>query len=175
LLPARGEPFGTEAQDEGIGDLLMLTREILPHHVDCIVVLKQEVLQQHPQAVQKWVASLIKAGAWIEQDKNLNQARDVARLTSKGYLPYSEAVIARGLQDPVERIPFNDLEPKPVDLQKILEISVQAGILMPMSLDGCIDPAPYQQASGTEHAHPNQAEYRRAVAALCLGLVDGHR
>ena len=126
----------------------MLTREILPHHVDCIVVLKQEVLQQHPQAVQEWVASLIKAGAWIEQDKNINQARDVARLTSKRYLPYSEEVIASGLQNPVERISFDELEPIPLDFQKILEISVRAGILMPMSLDGFIEPAPYQQAIG---------------------------
>jgi len=142
------EPFGTMAQDEGIGKLLVLTREILPHHVDCIVVLKQEVLQQHPQAVQEWVASLIKAGAWIEQDKNINQARDVARLTSKRYLPYSEEVIASGLQNPVERISFDELEPIPLDFQKILEISVRAGILMPMSLDGFIEPAPYQQAIG---------------------------
>jgi NitT/TauT family transport system substrate-binding protein len=149
------EPFGSEAQDEGIGSLLVLTRDILPHHVDCIVVLNQEVLQQHPQAVQEWVASLIKAGAWIEQDKNNNRARDVAHLTSKTYLPYSEAVIAGGMEEPVERISFDDLAPSPADLQKIVEISVRAGILKPMSLDGFIDPAPYQQARAAELAHPH--------------------
>jgi NitT/TauT family transport system substrate-binding protein len=148
------EPFGAKAQDEGSGSLLVLTGQILPHHVDCIVVLEQKVLQQDPQAVQEWVASLIKAGAWIEQDKNQNQARDVARLVSEGYLPYSEAVIAGGLQNPVERISFDDLEPSAADFQKIVEISVQAGILKPMSLDGFIEPGPYQQASKSEPAHP---------------------
>jgi len=87
----------------------------------------------------------------------------VAQLTSRRYLPYSEAVIASGLQNPVERISFDDLAPDPVDFREILDISVQAGILVPMSLDGFIDPVPYRQASGTTPVPPDPAGYQQGT------------
>lgn len=123
------EPFGAKAQAEGVGKILVLTKDIVPHHVECIVVVNHEVLQQHPQAIQEWILSLIKAGEFIERDKAENNAQQTAQLTAKFYLPHSAKTIAMGLLNPSNRISFVDLRPKLEDLNTIMDISIQAGII----------------------------------------------
>ena len=133
------EPFGTLAQSEGVGRMLTLTRDILKHHIDCIVVVNQKIIKSDPNAVQEWVNSLIRAGQWIEKDKLENGSKQVAKLSVQGYLPHPEAAIIGGLQNPIDRITFDNLEPTISDFKKIVELSIQAGILNKVDLEKFID------------------------------------
>ncbi len=131
------EPFGAKAQKEGIGKILKLTKDILPHHVECIVVVNHEVLQ-YPLALQEWLNSLINAGQFIEQDKLENRAQRVAQMTAKIYFPHSEETVEMGLLNPIDRISFADLRPKLKDLKTIMDISIQAGIIKRIDLSAFI-------------------------------------
>jgi NitT/TauT family transport system substrate-binding protein len=142
------EPFGAKAQHDGVGKILVLTKDIIKNHVECIVVIHQRVIKEHPQAVQEWVDSLIRAGQWIDQDKLNNGSKGVAHLTSKTYYPHSEANIIRGLQNPAARISFSDLNPVQKDFQTIVNISVPAGIIDKVNLEAFIDDSFYQKSKG---------------------------
>ncbi|EDN67027.1 ABC nitrate/nitrite/cyanate family transporter, periplasmic ligand binding protein [Beggiatoa sp. PS] len=138
------EPFGTKAQHNGVGKILVLTKDIMKNHVECIVVIHQRVIKENPQAIQEWVDSLIRAGQWIDQDKLNNGSKEVAHLTSKTYYPHSEENIIRGLQNPSDRISFSDLNPVQKDFQAIVDISVQAGIIDKVNLETFIDDSFYR-------------------------------
>lgn len=133
------EPFGTLSQSEGTGKMLVLTKDILKHHIDCIVVVNQKLIKNDSNAIQEWVNSLIQAGQWIEKDKLENGSKQVAKVAIQGYLPHPESAIIGGLQNPVDRISFNDLEPTLTDFQKIADLSTQAGILDKVDLAKFVD------------------------------------
>jgi len=141
------EPFGAKAQHDGVGKILILTKDIINHHVECIVVVNQKVIKNHRDALQEWVDSLIRAGKWIDKDKLENGSKKVARITSKTYYPHSEATVIRGLQNPSHRISFSDLNPKRADFQTIMAISIQAGLINKVNLEAFIDESFYQNSS----------------------------
>ncbi len=140
------EPFGTKTQTDGVGKMLVLTKDILNHHVECIVVVQQKVLANHPAAVQEWVNSLIRAGQWIETDKQENGSKQVAQMMTQKYLPHSATTIINGLQNPSDRISFADLNPVLKDFQTIVDISIQAGLLDQVKLEKFIDDEFYRGA-----------------------------
>ncbi|MDM8545633.1 ABC transporter substrate-binding protein [Candidatus Venteria ishoeyi] len=147
------EPFGTKAQNQGLGEIMKLTKDIVPNHVECIVVVREEVLQQSPAAVEEWVASLIRAGQFIDQDKLENGSKAVAQMTAKKYWPYNKKDIISGLQNPSDRISFSDLKPDKADFQTIVDISIDSNILDKVDLNRFIEPRFYQKAVTAESAN----------------------
>lgn len=145
------EPFGVKTQHDGLGKILVLTKHIVNNHVECIVIVKTDVLQQHPQGIQEWVASLIKAGQFIDQDKLQNNSQQVAEWVAKKYFPHPIQTVQLGLQNPKDRISFSDLNPKLEDLQKIVDISIAAGIIENIDLQQFIDARFYQAAIQKNH------------------------
>lgn len=140
------EPFGAKAQSKGLGNILVLTKDIVPNHVECIVVVRQEVLRKAPAAVQEWTASLVRAGRFIDQDKLENGSKSVAGMTARKYWPHAEQDIINGLQNPSDRISFSDLNPAEKDFQVIVDISRQAKLIEKVDLSGFITPEFYQSA-----------------------------
>lgn len=140
------EPFGSKAQTEGIGQILILTKEIVPHHIECIVVVKREILKANDGAIQEWVNHLIQAGHWIHQDTLENNSRKVAQLTAKKYLPHSEDTIINGLQNPVKRISFTNLNPDLRDFKTIADKAITAALIAPIDLEAFIDSHFYDNA-----------------------------
>lgn len=139
------EPFGAKAQHDGIGRILVLTKDIINNHVECVVIVRQQLITNHRLAVQEWVNSLIRAGKWIDQDKLDNGSKQVAAMTSK-YLPHSESTIMLGLQNPSHRISFSDLSLVLNDFQTIMDISRQAGIIKPVNLEDFIEKSFFQNS-----------------------------
>ncbi|GEM_PF-686572 len=138
------EPFGVAAQKSGLGELLVLSREILENHVDCIVVVKAELIHQFPLALQEWVDSLIRAGRFIDEDKLANQSREVAAITTKTYFNHNAESVQAGLQHPADRISFSDLNPNAVDIQAIADMANTAGLLPAMAVAPFVAPEFYR-------------------------------
>jgi NitT/TauT family transport system substrate-binding protein len=133
------EPFGSKAVQQHVGHLLILSRNILPEHIDCIVVIKKTFLNQYPQAVEEWVNSLIQASQWIEKDRLDSKGQAIANLVSNGkYYPHNKELILNALFEP-EKISFINLKPKETDFEIILAISKEAGILNDIDLTNFID------------------------------------
>ncbi len=140
------EPFGAKAQHIGVGEILVLTKEIIDNHVECVVILNQQLIKNHRPAVQEWVNSLIRVGKWIDKDKLENGSKQVALLTAKKYFPHSKYTVMRGLQNPSNRISFTDLNPKIEDFQRIVDISIEAEIIDTVNLEAFIDDSFYHNS-----------------------------
>lgn len=139
------EPFGAKAHLHGVGRVLVLTKDIVDKHVECIVVVRNQFLKQNVSAVQEWVDSLIRAGKFIEKDKRENKLSEVSAIAKK-YMGHDEEVVREGLKNPTDRILFDNLNPDISDFQKIADIAVQAGIIEKVDLEGFIDGRFYKKA-----------------------------
>ncbi len=124
------EPFGTKAVQQGIGNILVLSREVLHDHVDCIVAIHNAFLKQHPEAVKEWLSSLVKASEWIEHDRLTTNSQTIADLmTTNKYLPHSKELIIDSLSLSSHKISFMNLKPEIEDLEVIFNFSKEAGII----------------------------------------------
>ncbi|MDM8567456.1 ABC transporter substrate-binding protein [Candidatus Halobeggiatoa sp. HSG11] len=133
------EPFGAKAQAKNIGKILVLTKDIVKNHVECVVVVNSTLIHAHATAIQEWVNSLIQVGKWIDTDKLENGSKQVANLTAKKYFPHNQQTVTMGLQNPVNRISFSDLNPSIDDFKTILDISLQANIIQDVKLNDFIE------------------------------------
>jgi len=134
------EPFGSKVVKQNVGNLLVLSHDILPNHIDCIVVIHQTFLTQHPEAVKEWLTSLINASNWIETDRLKNQAHSIANLVGDGkYYYHPNELIINALTEPLEKISFTNLKPTFTDLETVLNISKEAGIIDNLDLTDFID------------------------------------
>ncbi len=131
------EPFCSKAETEGKGLTLALSKDIIPGHICCVVVVRNEILKSNPEGIQEWVASLNLSGSFIDRNKS-NSAEEVARIV-KNYMKFNEQVIISGMMNPNDRITYSDLNPRIGDYQTILDISHGAGILGNINLNDFID------------------------------------
>jgi ABC-type nitrate/sulfonate/bicarbonate transport system substrate-binding protein len=61
------EPLGTKAIAGGVADLQFLSSELWENHPCCVVALRRELIDTHPEAVQELVSFLVEAGRFIEK------------------------------------------------------------------------------------------------------------
>ncbi len=145
------EPFCAKAEAEGAGRTLILSKEIVNHHICCTVVVKQEVLNANPEGIQEWVSSMIASGAFIERDKVQNGAKNIAQIVAN-YMPHSTQVVVNALLHPNDRITYGDLNPRISDYQAILDLSLRTGILHDIDLQAFVDNKFFQAIAGTAGA-----------------------
>ena len=139
------EPWSAKAHLDGVGKTLALTRDILPDHVECVVIARSGFIKEHPAAMQEWVDSLIRAGKFIESDRHKNNSKNLVPIAKK-YMGQDEAPVREALVNPYDRITFDNLEPDIPGFRKIVDISRQAGILDDVKLEGFIDSRFYKKS-----------------------------
>ncbi len=132
------EPFCEKARADGVGKILVLSKDVLPHHICCIVVVGKKVLNDNPEGIREWVHSMQRSGKFIDQDKTDSGSQTVAGIAKK-YLPHDEKLIINVMQHPNNRITYSDLAPKMSDYKTIHDISVAAGLIQKTDLEHFID------------------------------------
>lgn len=103
------EPFGSLAETLQIGKILFLSKDYdAPgfREDECIVGIRSEFIERHPEAVQEFVERLIQVGIWAEENP-----REAAELLQP-YLGQQADVIARSFIEPSGRTSFIDLYPR---------------------------------------------------------------
>jgi chemotaxis signal transduction protein/ABC-type nitrate/sulfonate/bicarbonate transport system substrate-binding protein len=56
------EPLGTKAISEGVANPLFLSGELWQNHPCCVLAVREEIIEQHPGAVQEFTNMLVEAG-----------------------------------------------------------------------------------------------------------------
>ena len=100
------EPFGTQVVNQGLGDIISLSKDIMLSHPCCAVVARDEIVQNHPEAVQELITSLVASGHFATE--NLQETIQIAT----EFLGQPEDVIRTILEDPKQRVSTNALMPK---------------------------------------------------------------
>jgi NitT/TauT family transport system substrate-binding protein len=113
------EPYGSQVVMSGFGEEFALSKDIWPNHPCCLLVIKDELLQKSPEAVQELVTSLVASGQFI--DANPTAAAEIGAR----FLGQEKAVVQHVLTEPKGRVTTNELMPNLTDLDTIQTIMTQ--------------------------------------------------
>ena len=87
------EPFCAVAEVQGIGRILRFTGDVWREHACCVTVVREELLDENPDLVQRIADSVVAAQGAILADRRWA----AERLSAGGYLPQAPAAIERVL------------------------------------------------------------------------------
>ena len=143
-----GEPHAAKAELNGTGRVLYYAKDIWPRFVSCVLVVRDELIAEHPEIVRDLVRGIAESGEWAERNR-LTAARVAAP-----YFRQDQKLLEFVLTSPTDRVSYRHLTPTDEDLQQIMKYAIKAGILRkPIDLSDLVDrrfiPADIQPANIT--------------------------
>ncbi|MDY0272385.1 MAG: ABC transporter substrate-binding protein [Advenella sp.] len=90
------EPFNASAEVLKVGKILRFTGDVWKDHACCVVLMHEQDLQQRPEWTQKVVNAIVKAQAWI-QDNRSETAHILSRDNERRYTPHSHEALSQVL------------------------------------------------------------------------------
>lgn len=133
------EPICTKASTNGIGELEFVSGMMWPNHPCCVLSLRDELIEAHPDAVFELTSLIVKAGKFIESNKEKAAEIAVAFLDPDKTLGLTTKVLEKVLNQP-GGITMNDLYPIKADLERIQQyMHSEMGIGKLIDLDKFVD------------------------------------
>lgn len=123
-----GEPHAAKAELAGTGRVLYHAKDIWPRFVSCVLVVREELITEHPEVVRDLVRGIAESGEWAEQHR-----KDAAKVAAP-YFRQDQKLLEYVLTQPPDRVSYRHLTPTDDDLQQIMTYAIKAGVL-----DGPID------------------------------------
>ena len=118
-----GEPHAARAELDGSGRVLYLAKDIWPHFISCVLVVKEDLIGQRPAVIRDLVRGIAQSGEWAETHR-----LDAAKLVAP-YFRQDEKLVRFVLTRPPDRVSYRMLTPTDQDMQQIEDMALQAGIL----------------------------------------------
>ncbi len=118
-----GEPHAAKAQLNGTGRVLYYAKDIWPHFVSCVLVVRDELINEHPEIVRDLVRGIAESGEWAEQHR-LEAAKVAAP-----YFRQDQKLLEFVLTQPPDRVSYRMLTPTDEDMKGIMKYAIKAGIL----------------------------------------------
>ena len=129
-----GEPHAAKAELNGTGRVLYHAKDIWPRFISCVLVVRDELIEERPEVVRDLVRGIAESGEWAEQ--NRLQAAKVAA----PYFRQDQKLLEYVLTQPPDRVSYRHLTPTDEDLQAIMKYAVKAGILKgPLDVSDIVD------------------------------------
>lgn len=123
------EPIGTKAVAGGYGEEVCLSKELWPGHPCCVLVMRDHVIRDYPEAVQEITNSFVQSGFFM--DKNPAEAAKIGST----FLAQDEMLIRSVLSSPADRITASELFPRINDLIVIQDYMIHDMNIMTSSID----------------------------------------
>ena len=144
------EPLGTKAIAAGIADLQFLSKEVWPEHPCCVVAARQEVITEHPKAMQDFCNLMVESGKYITNRPDQAAEIAVSFLDPQGNLGLKKAVLKNVLTEP-NGISTDDLFPVLDDLNYMQDyMNEEMGIGTPIDMNQFVDLSFARAACGGE-------------------------
>jgi NitT/TauT family transport system substrate-binding protein len=122
-----GEPFAAKAELGGYGRVLYLTKDIWPDFISCVLVVRQDLIDNDRALVQDLVDGIAKSGKWLDESEE--HRMDAAEISAKYYYFQDPDLLKYVLSKPPDRVRYTQLAPLRKDFDEIMELSVEMGIL----------------------------------------------
>lgn len=129
-----GEPHAAKAELNGTGRVLYHAKDIWPRFVSCVLVVRDELIAEHPEIVRDLVRGIAESGEWAERN------RLAAAKVAAPYFRQDQKLLEYVLTQPTDRVSYRHLTPTDEDLQQIMKYALKAGILRkPIDLSDLVD------------------------------------
>ncbi|HKB72107.1 MAG TPA: ABC transporter substrate-binding protein [Thermoanaerobaculia bacterium] len=122
-----GEPYPSQAELGGFGRVLFQAREYWPDYMSCVVVVRQDVIDTRPRAVQVLVDGIARSGLWLDEGKpNREHAAD---FVARYYFHQRPEVLRHALTKPLDRVIYTRLSPRKPDFDMVRDLMIETGVL----------------------------------------------
>jgi NitT/TauT family transport system substrate-binding protein len=118
-----GEPHAAKAEVSGTGRVLYYAKDIWPRFVSCVLVVRDELIEEHPEMVRDLVRGIAESGEWAERNRLL------AAKVAAPYFRQDQKLLEFVLTQPTDRVSYRHLTPTDEDLTMIRTSALKAGIL----------------------------------------------
>lgn len=122
-----GEPFPSQAEMGGFGRVLFQAREYWPDYISCVLVVRQDLIDSRPDAVQVLVDGVARSGLWLEKGREYR--RDAADFVGRFYYHQKPALLEWALTKPLSRVMYSPLSPHKKDFDLVRDLMIETGVL----------------------------------------------
>jgi NitT/TauT family transport system substrate-binding protein len=125
-----GEPYPSQAEMAGFGRVLFHARQYWPDYISCVLVVREDVIQKRPEAVQVLVDGIARSGLWLENPpKRVARREHAADFVGRFYFRQDPRLLKWALTRPVERVQYQPLTPLRKDFELIVKLMRETGVL----------------------------------------------
>jgi NitT/TauT family transport system substrate-binding protein len=95
--------------------------------MSCVLVVRQDVIDKRPEAVQTLVDGIARSGLWLEGGKahRLHAADFVGRY----YYRQDPKLLRWALTNPIDRVMYEPLSPRRKDFEMVVSLMRETGVL----------------------------------------------
>ena len=122
-----GEPFPSQAEIGGFGRVLFQAREYWPDYMSCILVVRQDLIDNRPEVVQTLVDGIARSGLWLDTSKPHRE--DAADFVGRFYFNQKPALLRWALTKPMDRVMYSPLGPRKADFDLVRDLMIETGVL----------------------------------------------
>ena len=122
-----GEPFAAQAEVDGYGRVLYHTKDIWEDFISCVLVVREELIEEDREIVQELVDGIAKSGKWLDED--MEHRMDAAEVAAEHYYGQDPELLKFVLSKPVDRVKYTNLAPLADDFNEIMELAFEIGVL----------------------------------------------
>ncbi len=122
-----GEPFPSQAEMAGFGRVLFQAKDYWPDYMSCILVVRQDLIDQRPAVVQELVDGIARSGLWL--DKGKPEREDAADFVGRFYYNQKPALLRWALTKPLDRVVYSQLAPRKADFDLVRDLMIETGVL----------------------------------------------
>ena len=122
-----GEPFAAQAEMDGYGRVLYHTKDIWEDFISCVLVVREELIEEDRALVQELVDGIAKSGKWL--DGSLEHRMDAAEVAAEHYYGQDPDLLKFVLSKPLDRVKYTHLAPLRDDFDEIMELALDIGVL----------------------------------------------
>lgn len=122
-----GEPFPSQAEMAGYGRVLFQARQYWPDYMSCILVVRQDLIDKRPEAVQVLVDGIARSGLWLDKGKPYRE--DAADFVGRFYYNQKPALLRWALTRPMDRVVYSQLAPRKADFDMVRDLMIETGVL----------------------------------------------
>ncbi len=122
-----GEPFAAKAEVDGFGRVLYHTKDIWEDFISCVLVVRDDLIEERPELIQELVSGIAKSGMWL--DESMENRMDAAEIAAKNYYFQPPELLKFVLSKPVDRVKYSRLTPLRDDFDEIMRLAAEIGVL----------------------------------------------
>jgi NitT/TauT family transport system substrate-binding protein len=125
-----GEPYPSQAEQAGFGRVLFHARQYWPDFISCVLVVRDDVIEKKPEAVQVLVDGIARSGLWLENPRKKKPRREhAADFVGRFYYRQDPRLLKWALTNPLDRVQYQPLTPLRKDFELIVGLMRETGVL----------------------------------------------
>ncbi|HUR82294.1 MAG TPA: ABC transporter substrate-binding protein [Thermoanaerobaculia bacterium] len=125
-----GEPYPSQAEMAGFGRVLFHAREYWPDYISCVLVVRDDVIEKKPEAVQVLVDGIARSGLWLDNPPKRRARREhAADFVGRFYYRQDPRLLKWALTKPLDRVQYQPLSPLRSDFELIVKLMRETGVL----------------------------------------------